>query len=122
MITIVIFIIFMPVTIWAVIYLTPAVNKMFSYIWEDPSNKQRQIIANRIKELHVDGNVPEETAVMLAGQELNVDEQQILDELGAMRPSDLRGIVTGNKSWFKMIMDNMGRSLQSGTSRGRRRR
>lgn len=59
--------------------LAPWLNKeVFSRIW---SEETKQVIAreaiDRIKELCIDGNVPEETAVLMAAKEHGLDTHQL---------------------------------------------
>lgn len=86
------------VGVLALIYIAPVFNKWLSYVWEDPSEKQRLELVKRIKELHVDGNVPAETSVLMASKEMGADEAATLKMLGKLSPSDIKAVLTGRKT------------------------
>jgi hypothetical protein len=68
----------------------PFIESMMSYIWVDPSNRYRSRVVKRVKELCVDGDVPDETAVLVTSKEMNLTEKAVNDALGAMTPATMR--------------------------------
>ena len=101
------------VCLWfAAVYVVPVVNNGFSCIWEDPIQKQRKEGILRLKELHINGEVPEETAVLMAAKELNTTEEELLKVLGTFSARDLRGVITGKKSGLDVVMSRVDRALK----------
>jgi hypothetical protein len=102
-------------------YLIPPCNKLFSFIWEDPISRQQREVVKRLKELHIDGHIPEETAVVMASKEFNTSEQELMEAAQMLRPSDIRGILTGQKSLFRIVFDSMDDVIRANTG-GRRKK
>lgn len=76
-------------------WLTPLFNKLFSFIW---SEEEKPIIKReaqeRLNELFVDGDVPEETAAVMTATEENMEERELLEMFRATSPKDLKRIIT----------------------------
>jgi hypothetical protein len=68
----------------------PYIDSLMSFIWTDPSNRYRSRVLKRVKELCVDGDVPDETAVLVTSKEMNLTEKAVKDAIGAMTPSTMR--------------------------------
>jgi len=101
-------------------YLVPSINKMFSIIWEDETFTQGKEIRKRAKELMVDSEIPEETAVLMASKEMRVSEENLLNAVEAMSPADLKKIITGkNVDMISIISGKLSKALKSKTGRGR---
>lgn len=66
------------------------IQKMLDFIWQDPSVKRRAKVAKRVKELCVDGDTPEETAVLMVAKEHNLMESQVKDLLGFLTPTNMK--------------------------------
>lgn len=98
----------------ALIYLVPVCNRLFSLIWEDPTERQRKQVARRLKELHINGDIPEETAVLLAAKEFNVVEQNLLDVADIVSPADVKAFLTGKKSAIGIIASSLSDGLRRG--------
>jgi hypothetical protein len=103
----------------AVVYLTPVTNRILGLIWEDPTERRRKKILKRLRELHVDGNIPEETAVLMAAKEYNASEQAILDVVGAVDARDVAKLVTGRMSPLGFLLHGFDRALRKGSGRRR---
>lgn len=58
-------------------------ERFMRLIWEDPTDKLKVKIAKRVKELCVDGGVPDETAVLMIAKETGVMEDQVRDLMRA---------------------------------------
>lgn len=101
------------------IYVLPVTNKMFSLLWEDPQERQRRKILKRLKELCVDGTIPEETAVLLASAERQSSEEHLLDVIGALSSSDVRGVLLGKRSALGVLTHELERAVKRGTGPGR---
>jgi hypothetical protein len=54
-------------------------------------------VLERIKELYVDYDVPEETAILIASKEHMLSEDEILGSLNAIDAKDFMDILLGNK-------------------------
>ena len=75
-------------------WIGPKLNKMFSWIWREEEHPLvKRETQERLKELFVDGTVPNETALIMAAKEQGVEEEQLLAFYGAMNANDLRNIV-----------------------------
>jgi len=73
----------------------------FGLIWKDKSVVHRAEVAKRVKELCVDGTVPEETAIMLVARESGITERELLESLNAVSPAQLKAMLSGDyKSLF----------------------
>ena len=86
--------------------LAPWLNKeVFSRIWseEDRPMVAREAI-DRIKELCIDGNVPEETAILMAAKEHGLNERQLLNSFSADDAKDLIRILSGKKPNYLALM------------------
>ena len=77
------------------IAVAPFIDKFMGCIWKDPTAANHAKVAKRIKELCVDGNTPNETAVLMAAKELNLTEKHINDALGQMTPEVMRALAKG---------------------------
>jgi hypothetical protein len=89
---------FLFIGIWALVYLLPVTNKLFSMIWMDPTERQRQEILVRLKEHHVDGGVPEETAVLMAAKEFSTTEKNLLKAAELFSAADVKALLTGKRN------------------------
>lgn len=96
----------------SVMYVMPATNSLFGLIWQDPTDRQRAAVARRLKELHVDGHVPNETAVLMAAKEHNATEQEIMGLLDMASPEDLMGVLTGKRTFFGTVVGKITKSLR----------
>ena len=87
--------------------MIPWLNKhFFSRIWQEETRPlvAREVI-DRIKELCVDGDIPEETAVMIAAKEHDVSEATMLEAFNAEDAKELVRILSSKKpNFFPMIM------------------
>lgn len=101
----------------SVIYVLPVTNRLFSLIWEDPTERQRKKILKRIKELYVDGNIPEETAILMAAKEYNTTEREVLETIGAVSVGDVVKMATGKMSPLGYFFDGLERNFKKGTGR-----
>jgi len=93
-------------------YVVPVANRMFGLIWEDPTEKQRREALARLRELHIGGDVPAETAALMAAKELNTTEEELFRVLGTFSASDLQGLITGRRSGFSIALARMNRALK----------
>lgn len=82
--------------IYVAMVMAPLVNKLMSLIWQDPSERYRARAIARIKELCVDGNVPDEAALLMAAKEMDISEEMFKEALDGLTPSTLRAIAKGN--------------------------
>jgi hypothetical protein len=57
--------------------LSPFTERMMRHIWDDKASFMKAAIARRVKELCIDGNVPEETATLMIAKEHNIMEEQV---------------------------------------------
>ena len=110
----------MVLAVGSVVYIIPYTNKLFGLIWTDPREENRRKIIKRIKELTIDGDVPEETAVLMAAKEQNIDEENLMEVLGVMSPSEVRGLFTGKRGMIQAFTSALDNALKSGTGRKRR--
>lgn len=78
------------------IALSPAVEWVLGFIWSDPTRSRRASVSSRVKELCVDGNIPEETAILMVSKEKNLMEEQVKDILGSVTPAMLRAATKGS--------------------------
>lgn len=96
----------------AIHYGIPAANRFFDLIWEDPSKRQQAAIARRLKELHVDGDVPAETAILMAAKERNVTEDELKDVAGMFGTSDIVGMLTGKRSPVSAFLSGIDKAMK----------
>ena len=54
-------------------------ERFMRLIWEDPTDAMKVKVAKRVKELCIDGDVPDETAAMMIAKENGVMEEQVRD-------------------------------------------
>jgi hypothetical protein len=57
--------------------LSPYTERLMDCIWQDPTTKMKVKIAKRVKELCIDGHVPDETAALMIAKENNIMEEQV---------------------------------------------
>ena len=92
--------------------LAPWLNKeVFSKIWSEESKPMiaREAI-DRIKELCIDGDVPAETAVLMASKEHGLDERQLLSNFDVADAKELiRMLSAKNPNWMAMMMKKIGK-------------
>ena len=63
----------------------------------------------------MDGDVPEETAVLMASTEKGIADRQLLDLLGAISPSDLKAMMSGKSSSLRLVGRELEKRLKKGT-------
>jgi hypothetical protein len=66
------------------------IQRFMDLIWQDPMTKRRAAIVKRVKELCVDGDVPEETAVLMTAKEQNMMEGHVRSILGNLTPATMK--------------------------------
>lgn len=81
--------------LYSAIKVAPYVGKLLGFIWVDPAVRRRAAVLKRVKELCVDSNVPEETAVMMTASEAGVPEDKIKEVMGIITPSTMKSIIKG---------------------------
>jgi len=70
-------------------------NWFFSKIWSEKEiNKDTR---KRLKELSVDSDVPEETALLIASKEQKLKEEELIRAFNALDAKDLAKMIKGNK-------------------------
>ena|SRR3990172_4433157 len=95
--------------------IAPITNRIFASIWNDNEVVSADTI-KRIKELYMDGEVPIETAVMMASTETGVDRGEILKALGASSPNDVAHIMRGGRASFLFrLARTMDKNRKKGT-------
>lgn len=97
----------------AMAFLTPVFNRFFSLLWEDPTERERRKILKRLQELHVDGNVPEETAVLMASSEFHTSVENVLEAVGVLSIGEVKGILTGRRGGLGIIADKLAKHVRS---------
>lgn len=119
----VLFIVSMFLVVFAVHYVIPITNRFFALIWEDPTEVQRKEVMRRLKELHVDGHIPEEAAVLLASKEYNSSERDLLNLTRMVKPAQLRAMLNGRKNIFQIVLDSATQEIykNSGPTHAKRR-
>lgn len=106
---------------WAVAVVAPFLNEnVFGLIWRDPTERQRVEVLRRLQELHLDGGVPDETAVLMAAKERLSTERDLIQVAGAFSLSDLMGVLSGRRGFVGTLFGAADRTLRKG--HGRRRR
>lgn len=101
----------------AVIFLIPFFNRGFSLIWSDPSERQRKEALARLNELYVDGQVPEEVAVLLASKERNATEEELMNLVGMVGTSDMKAVLTGKKTLLGVMLNEIESVVKKNTKR-----
>jgi hypothetical protein len=105
----------MLMTVWFMAkYVCPRTNKFFALIWNERDD-EKLAVAARIKELYVDGDVPEETALMMAAAESGQSKESILNAFDAVDASDLAKIMRQKPRTAMNIMTQM---LDNGYKKG----
>ena len=123
MVSIIVGLFFLPFAIFAMVVLIPPINAMFALIWEDPRERQRRMVLKRLKELHVDGNVPAETAVLMASQEISATEADLRAAAGLFSASEIKSVLRGERSLLRVVSDSIQKTLLDGaTGKGRKPR
>jgi hypothetical protein len=82
--------------------LSPFTERMMSRIWCEERSRKQAMVIRRIKELCVDGHVPEETAKMMIAKEHNIMEEQVLELMRGVQhnPAILRMAIGGKSGSF----------------------
>ncbi len=111
-ILVVVLIVLLPLTTFAIDKGVPFFNRLSSFLWQDPSDRQRAIVLKRLKELHVDGNVPEEMAYLMAAKELRTTEEELKLIAGSIGAPNLLGLLTGKKTFMGVFIDSINKSLK----------
>jgi hypothetical protein len=74
--------------------IAPALNRMFAMVWSEDTQIKSEAV-DRIKELYVNGELPEESALLMASVETGESESNILAAFNAMDAEDLAKIIRG---------------------------
>ena len=69
-------------------------NGFFSMIWSEQT--MNDDVKARLKELYVDSDVPEETGLLIASVEQEMQEEEILRAFSALDANDLSSIIKKN--------------------------
>ena len=104
------------VGVWALVYLLPITNKAFALIWEDPTERQQREILKRLQEHHVDGGVPEETAVLMTAAEMSTTEANLLQAAKLFSPADAAAVLTGKRNIVGVVAGKVAKHMTSGMS------
>lgn len=105
------------VTVYVMVkYLCPFTNRFFALIWREPDIEKNDI-AERIKALYVDGDVPEETALMMASVESGQSKESILGAFNAANAIDLANIIKKKPREFNTILSQL---MESGYKKNMR--
>lgn len=76
------------------LWITPKTNEMFSEIWsEEEHPKIKRETQERLNDLFVDGDIPAETALVIAAREESIEEKELLAMFGALDAKDLKAIL-----------------------------
>ena len=75
---------------------SPYIQKLMSFVWQDPMVRYRAQAVKRIKELCVDGDVPDETAILMAAKELDMTEEQLVEALNGLTPQVMKAMSKGD--------------------------
>ena len=76
--------------------VAPYIDKAMSFVWQDPAKARHAKVAKRVKELCIDGDVPDETAILLTSKEQSLTEKHVNDALGELTPEVMRTIAKGD--------------------------
>lgn len=116
----VVMIIGLPIGIFSLVVLVPICNKFFALIWEDPTERQRQVVIKRIKE-HVLDDVPEQTAVMMTAAEMNTTEANLLKAAELFSAADAKAIITGKRGIAGIMIGKMAKHMRAGAAGPKRK-
>jgi len=78
---------------WVVVFiiamsyvLSPILNRFFSMIWSEEERPMvKKETQDRLNELFIDGDVPDETGLIMAAKEQGVEEEELLAMFEGMR-------------------------------------
>ena len=113
------------IIIWAILVLgqnrmLPWLNKrIFSKIWcEEPRKQVARETIDRLKELMVDGDVPEETALLMVAKEQDIEAKDILQSFDADDAKELIQLLSAKNPSFTTYMFKRMRDLPKKNMRG----
>ena len=100
--------------------LMPWLNKhVFSKIWcEEPRKVVARETIDRLADLMMDGNVPEETAVLMVAQEQDISEQDIFNSFGVDDAKELVRVLSSKNPNFASLLVKKVISLPKKNMRG----
>ena len=96
----------------AVYVFGPFLQKMLGYIWEDPTIKQQAAVIQRMKELCIDANVPEESAKIMVATERNITLEVVNTALEGLDMSTIRDILQGKGGRGKLLLGQLNRTIK----------
>lgn len=105
---------FLIVAVLAMIFLTPSINGLFAFIWEDPTNRLRRKILYRLRQIHNEGNIPDQTAVLMVASEFHTTEHEVLDTVGVFSAEEIKGIFTEQRGLLGILADKLRCHLRAG--------
>jgi hypothetical protein len=113
------------IIIWAILILgqtkmLPWLNKhIFSKIWcEEPRKQVARETIDRLKELMVDGDVPEETALLMVAKEQEIEAKDILQSFDADDAKELIQLLSAKNPSFSSFLFKSIRNLPKKNMRG----
>lgn len=87
------------VGLFAAAVCAPFWDRLFSVIWTDPTEREREEVRSRLLELHVKTGLPPAAATMLATQEFHAkDEDQLLTAAQLLGTAGIKRLASGQKS------------------------
>ena len=102
----------------AFVYLMPPINKLFSLIWEDPSQRQENEALNRIHELGEANGLTESATEVIVSTEMGVSQDQLRKLLSAYGEN---GLISNANSKLGRALRKL-RKLQYAETGGQRRK
>ena len=101
--------------------LMPWMNKhVFSKIWcEEPRKQVARETIDRLKELMVDSDVPEETALLMVAKEQDINAEDVLNSFDADDAKDLIRILSAKNPNFGSFLVKSVVNLPKKNMRGR---
>lgn len=95
-------------------YVCPFTNRFFAMVWNERDD-DKQAVLEKIQKLYVDGDVPEETALMMASTESGQSRESILNAFNTTSAVDLANIIRKRSRNAMLVISQL---LESGYKRG----
>lgn len=105
---------FLIVGVLAMFFLTEPINRLFAFVWEDPTDLLRRKILHRLRQIHIEGSVPDETAVLMVASEFHTTEHEVLDTVGVLSAGEIKDIFTEQRGLLGILADKLRGHVRAG--------
>ena len=105
---------FLIVGVLAMFFLTEPINSLFAFVWEDPTDRLRRKMLHRLRRIHFEGSIPDQTAVLMVASEFHTTEREVLDTIGVLTAWEINDIFAQRRGLLGILADKLREHVRAG--------